>query len=112
MDNFSFTIFNMNKIILFTIIILLSSSGLFAQNFEKRFSFDGNMNGNNLWKVKSITGEIRTGCKGYNDTDHYWGLTGYSNNFHTFVYSYFNIPGTAKKVELSVYAQTDMLDDA
>jgi len=100
-------------IVPFFILSLFCSTLVEGKNTPKIFSFETQPGLDKFWeKVSEGGGQINFERNYFIEGQSSWCLTGYRKVFHTNLHKYFNIPDDGRKVELSVYSQSSVMEGA
>lgn len=88
-------------------------STLIAQNnLNNSFSFESLPREEKFWTIRSVQGGVNADNKYFMQGKQSWCLTGFNKGFHSYIYSYFNLPISGVSIELSVYSKTTILNTA
>lgn len=100
--------------ILFFLLHLIPSCNIRGNYQRLDFSFENNYWSDNSWITRTKGGVFRRDSISFVDGKQSWFLTKEPNSFdfNSYVFQYFNLPVEAKKIELSIYSKSDILDYA
>jgi erythromycin esterase-like protein len=98
-------------IILFFVFVLSNLASTAKEDIKSNFSFEIHPTQQNFWKIMSEKGVIKFDRNCFIDGNSSWCLTSYDNGFHTYVYDYIYVPIEGKKIELSIYSKSNILNN-